>query len=407
MDKFSTIVSTLPGLPDPSLAIAGCRAGGFGVLNLEYNSFGSKSYENIQKLSRYSQNAFGIKVPAHAEEILNHITSNDFAGLSLIILPYAEPQTLKHALKVLRRRKVRVLLECTSWAEAQAGEQAHFDGIIAKGLEAGGRVGTETTFILLQQILKKISVPVWAQGGIGLHTAAACFAAGAAGIVLDNQLALTRESPLPEAIKNRIASMDGTETLCVGEEIGERFRVGSRLGIPVVKELQKQERRLVKKKIEGKERLSLWRQTVLKHIGWDSPEQHIFTFGQDIAFARTLAERFVTVGGVLQAMEGEISAHWEAARHCRPFAENSPLAQSHQTRYPIVQGPMARVSDTPSFAATVSREGGLPFVAGGRMTGKELHAFLHETRNVPRQNHGGLVSWVFSPVMFTRSKSRR
>src|ERR671918_1665436 len=67
--------------------------------------------------------------------------------------------------------------------------------------------------------------------GIGLHTAAACYAAGAAGVVLDMQLALTRESPLPEVAKATIACMDRSETVCLGAEIGEAYRVYARPGL--------------------------------------------------------------------------------------------------------------------------------------------------------------------------------
>ncbi len=110
-----------------------------------------------------------------------------------------------------RRRQIRVLLEAVTIAEARRGAELDIDGLILKGHESGGRVGDDTTFILLQRWQAAVSagevrdLPVYAQGGIGLHTAAACVAAGAAGVVLDNQLLLTRESPLPE---------DGSRSAC-------------------------------------------------------------------------------------------------------------------------------------------------------------------------------------------------
>ena len=53
-----------------------------------------------------------------------------------------------------------------------------------------------STFVLLQRLLAGDGpgVPVWACGGIGPHTAAAAVAGGAAGVVLDVQLALLEES---------------------------------------------------------------------------------------------------------------------------------------------------------------------------------------------------------------------
>ena len=59
--------------------------------------------------------------------------------------------------------------------------------------------------MLVQRLVGALDVPVWAQGGIGEHTAAACIAGGAAGVVLDSQLALVRESSLaaPRARRDR------------------------------------------------------------------------------------------------------------------------------------------------------------------------------------------------------------
>ena len=53
----------------------------------------------------------------------------------------------------------------------------------------------------------------------------------------------------------------------------------------------------------------------------------------------------MTTGGIVQAVERAISEGIAAARAARPLAEGSPLAVAHGTRYPILQGPMTRVSD--------------------------------------------------------------
>ena len=109
--------------------------------------------------------------------------------------------------------KKQVLLQVTTIEQAHVGIDVKADGLIAKGNEAGGWVGQETTFILLQRLASQVSLPVFAQGGIGIHTVAACYAAGAAGVVLDSQLLMTHESQLPEEVKQSIAHMDGSETM--------------------------------------------------------------------------------------------------------------------------------------------------------------------------------------------------
>src|SRR3569623_1357441 len=76
----------------------------------------------------------------------------------------------------------RVLAQVTSVDEARIAIDAGASGVIAKGMEAGGRIGDETTFVLVQRLVA-LGAPVWAQGGIGGHTAAACIAGGGAGDV--------------------------------------------------------------------------------------------------------------------------------------------------------------------------------------------------------------------------------
>ena len=67
-----------------------------------------------------------------------------------------------------------MLVTVTSIDEALAAEAAGADGLIAKGNESGGRVGESSAFVLLQKLVERVATPIWVQGGIGPHTAAAC-----------------------------------------------------------------------------------------------------------------------------------------------------------------------------------------------------------------------------------------
>ena len=397
MGNFQIITLSLPGFPNPAIAIAGCRAGGIGVLDLEYCPNVPAVHESIESLARHGGDAFGVKLNGHNRALLKEITSNRHENFQFVIVGRLDPEELKRVLKTLHRRGLKVWLECTSLAEARMGEKAGVAGVIAKGHEAGGRVAQETTFILLQQFLHNLAIPVWAQGGIGLHTASACYAAGAAGVVLDSQLALTRESPLPEAVKSRIARLDGSETLCLGEAVGEPYRFCSRLGIPVVKELEGIDQELSREGDRPGEGLATWRRAIAAHVGWTSPDQHLFLCGQDISFAGSLAHKFETVGGIIEGIRQAIKDNCQAAGTHRPLAAESPLARSHGTRYPIVQGPMARVSDNPRFIALVAQGGALPFVAAAWMRAPELKTILRETDSGLKDQPWGVGLLGFLP----------
>ena len=111
--------------------------------------------------------------------------------------------------------------------------------LIAKGNEAGGFVGEKTAFILLQQILSKIKIARLCPGGNRITYCRSLRAAGAAGIVLDTQLILTRESPLAEDVKRIIARMNGSEPRLFGENTDAPCRLYARPGSPCSKTSEK------------------------------------------------------------------------------------------------------------------------------------------------------------------------
>ena len=373
---FRLAVLTPPGLIEPPTAIAASRAGELGVLDLEYAKDNWVALRAIKQLAHAARSDFGIKINSDRSDFVSALMSELPQRLKTIVLTPTDPQILRPLIRSINKKNLTVLLEANCLEQAQTGQAIGAHGVIAKGHEAGGRVSDETTFILLQRFLTDLRLPIWAQGGIGLHTIAACAAAGAAGVILDNQLALTRESPLGAAVKARIVSMDGSETICLGAPIGETYRVYFRPGSRAVEELRQVETRLVGDKRAPADILADWRQALAEPIGWECPDRNVLFLGQDAAFANSLAKEFVTVGGVLRAMREAIKAHCQAARRLQPLDEGAPLARSHNTLYPILQGPMTRVSDVPEFAVRVAEEGALPFLALALMRGPEVKALL-------------------------------
>src|SRR5260370_17135765 len=97
--------------------------------------------------------------------------------------------------------------------------------MIGKGQESGGWVGDSPAFILGQQLLARANLPVFIQGGVGPNTAAACYAAGAAGVVLDDQLWLMPESPFPRTWQTSLSHINGSEAMVVGERLGKPVRI--------------------------------------------------------------------------------------------------------------------------------------------------------------------------------------
>ena len=382
MPNFHVIALTLPGQPDPAVAIAATRAGGWGVLDLEYAQDRRLAVDSITQLCRYAKGECGIKLDSSNTKFFQEVITAAAEGLQVVILTFSAEYQLRRQVRALHRRKLKVLLEVTSSEQANVGQSIGVDGIIAKGHEAGGRIGEETTFILLQNLIQQSPLPVFAHGGIGLHTAGACYAAGAAGVVLDWQLALSKESALSEAVRARLALVDGSETICLGNALGETYRIFARPGLPVLARAQRAEREAAEdQSLQAPDVLTHWREGIRRDVGCETVDEHLFLMSQDAAFAEPLAKQFVSTGRIVQAIRQAIASHCQAAQRLRPLDEDSPLARSHGTRYPIIQGAMTRVSDNAEFARAVADGGALPFLALALMRKADVEPLLAETRD--------------------------
>ncbi|WP_142214880.1 type I polyketide synthase [Streptomyces sp. SLBN-118] len=268
----------------------------------------------------------------------------------------------------------RVWAEVVSPAEAAAAVAAGALGLVAKGHEAGGRVGELTTFVLLQRLLsdEKLSIPVFAAGGIGPHTAAAAVTGGARGVVLDTQLALTTEGAagLPGDVEAAVRAMDGSETAVVR---GHRIYIRPDLAPPQT--------------------------DIAGHLGARGLRTQPLPIGQEGATAARLAVRHRTTGSVVQAVRAAITGHLEAAVRARPLRPRP--GEGH---LPVAQGPMTRVSDRPAFASAVADGGGLPFLALAVMDGPDVRDLLTHTAERLAGRPWGVGLLGFAPEELRREQ---
>ncbi|MBA2472094.1 MAG: type I polyketide synthase [Pseudonocardiales bacterium] len=313
--------------PNAALAVALARAGALGVLNLGRDAVRARAA--LADVCRWWGGAFGVRVGAECSLLPTDLPEQ----VDMVVHGPGSVWPITSG----RRAFVEVVSVAQAWAAVRAGAY----GLIAKGAEAGGRVGTTTTFVLLQQLLAdpQITIPIWAAGGIGPHTAAAAVAGGAAGVVLDAQLALVAEADLPDEVAAAIRLMDGSETAVVGGH-----RLYTRPDLPAVDP-----------------------DSVATRLG--ARDLGALPVGQDGALAASLAQRYVTAGGVVAAIRAAVTDQLRAA-----------LSQTaHGVAPLVVQGPMTRVSDQAKFAAEVAAAGGLPFLALALSNGEQTRALLEQT----------------------------
>jgi len=366
-----------------TFAAAASRAGALGVLSFDAGRVDpGKIRAAVALIARLTDRPFGVRVPKGLD--CDGWLADAPAALAAVIGTGEGVGGWPAFVAGVVRRGRRPLAEVTSRDQALAAIAAGAVGVVASGHEAGGGGSELSTFILTQELLGAGAGRVWARGGIGPKSAAGCVAMGAAGVVIDGAALLGRESPLTPPARETVSRLDGGESAAIGPPGGAPWRVLARPGSAAVVALR-----------EAAERgVGPWSEAVARWVGWG--EDQAWPVGQDAAFARSLADRFVTVGGIVGEVERSIDAGLAAARSVRPLAEGSGLAVAHGTRYPIVQGPMTRVSDSAAFAAAVADAGALPMIALALIGGPEARVILGEAgaRLAGRSWGVGLLGFV-------------
>lgn len=352
--------------PDARLAAAVSRAGGLGVLDLGMGD--RRSREALARIRRWSPGPFGVRVGPHCRIGPGDLTTGGGATPHTVVLAADAAWQVGEVVA-----EHRVLVEVTDPDQALAAVRAGAHGLIARGAESGGRVGELSTFVLLQRLLAEpgVDVPVWACGGIGPRTAVAAVAGGAAGVVLDSQLALLAESVLPEAAAAALRSMDGSETTLVA---GHRVLLRRGPDAP---------------------RVSADRVSEL--LGARDPRTRLLPVGQDGFLAARFAERWGDTGRTVRELTSVIRESVRDEHPADALRAGSPMSRTLGTRLPVAQGPMTRVSDQAEFAAAVAEGGALPFVALALSSGEQSRAVLAETRAAVGDRPWGVGVLGFAP----------
>ncbi|MDG4771492.1 type I polyketide synthase [Solwaraspora sp. WMMD792] len=323
--------------PSPRIASAVRRGGGTGVLDLAGTR--PQVLRAVEQLAAWSDGPIAVRVPASCPASVDDLERLAPGRVELVVVTGELPWNLSELVT-----RYRVLAEVTSLAAARTAAAAGVHGLIARGMESGGEVGELSTFVLVQQLTAAdLGVPVWALGGIGPYTAAACVLGGAAGVVLDNQLALMPESDLPADVLTAIRRMDGSESVLVDgyRGIPRAPRRPGAAGVPARADL-----------------------LPVGQDGWLAAE-----------FAGRWSDAAAAVRGIRESIV-DAATDAAAAEVLRP---GGPLAQDLGLRVPVAQGPMTRVSDEAGFAAAVAADGALPFIALALATAERTEEMLTDT----------------------------
>ncbi len=353
---------------DRDYAAAAADAGALPVFDTEFYS-DNQIMDRVRSLGK-EDFTFGIRISISRTELIQNIQQSHPDNLELWIFSYVNCEQL--AGFSFTPDHSRFFMEIQDIGIGEDLKRIAPHGLTVKGYEGPGRISRYTSFILMQWYLENTDFPLFIHGGVGRYTGAGLIAAGACGFVLDSQLYLTEEAPLSPSFKELLSEVNETDTAVVGENLGTRYRFFARLGTKIVKTLKEKESSVAGNP-EADHLIAVDVENQIQPLSnaEANPLQSLFYLGQDAAFARTFMAHATNgsslLADVIDGFFKTLGRSLDAVDLDDPMRENSPLASEHGTRYPVIQGPMANISDNPDFAKAVYDHGGLPFFAMGNL----------------------------------------
>ncbi len=257
-------------------------------------------------------------------------------------------------------------------------QQGDSPSLVIEGYEAGGLCGSDSQYILIQKALSCLkSHTLIVAGPLGLLSFSALNSQGVRSILLDEQTLLLQDSNLPAATKQLLSRANGRQSIVLrssedgaGEvrcitlpgKGGPNYLFGSSIEASPLSEL----------------------------AAWKS--RWMFPIGEGIDLAKEFATQYRTLGRLVNAYRTIKVSSSAASR------QPKTIATQFGVQYPIIQGPMSRVSDNAEFAASVARGGALPTIAAAMMTAEALDKVLINTSKlIPDRPWGvGLLGFINS-----------
>lgn len=193
----------------PRLVAATASAGGLGILGSATMTY-PQLVDAIRETKERTDQPFGVNLRADADDAgdrIDLLIRERVRVASFALAPRAE--------LIGRLKDAGVIVVPSVGAPRHAVKVAAWgaDAVVVQGGEGGGHTGAVATTLLLPAVLDAVDIPVIAAGGFfdgrGL---AAALAYGAAGVAMGTRFLLTRESTVPDTVKQRYlnAALDGT-----------------------------------------------------------------------------------------------------------------------------------------------------------------------------------------------------
>jgi enoyl-[acyl-carrier protein] reductase II len=175
------------------LASAVSNAGGLGMIGAG-SMYPDVLREHIQKCKAATTKPFGVNVPLLYPDLDQHIQIIIEEKVPIVFTSAGNPKKWTGRFK---NHGIKVIHVVSSSKFAIKAQQAGCDAVVAEGFEAGGHNGREetTTMVLIPAVVKAVTIPVIAAGGIATgRQMYAAMSLGAEGVQLGSRFVASEEA---------------------------------------------------------------------------------------------------------------------------------------------------------------------------------------------------------------------
>ncbi len=216
----------------PRLVSGTANAGGLGILasaTMTYDELASA----IREVKERTDAPFGVNLRADAGDAPERVKLLINEGVKVASFALAPKREM---IADLKDAGVVVIPSVGAPRHAEKVAAWGADAVLIQGGEGGGHTGPVPTTLLLPTVLDAVDIPVVAAGGFydgrGL---AAALSYGAAGIGMGTRFLLTKDSTVPDAVKQRYLERDLNGTVVTTKVDGMPHRM---LRTELVEELE-------------------------------------------------------------------------------------------------------------------------------------------------------------------------
>lgn len=197
--RYPVVQTGMGWVSGARLTAATANAGGLGILASATMSVADLE-RAVKEVKDRTDAHFGVNLLAAQPDSTERVDLIAREGVKVASFAQAPTRDL-----VQRLKDAGVVVVCSIGARRHAEKVAEWgvDAVICQGGEGGGHTGSVPTTLLLPQVTSAVDIPVIAAGGFfdgrGL---VAALAYGAAGVAMGTRFLLTRESRVPDGIKD-------------------------------------------------------------------------------------------------------------------------------------------------------------------------------------------------------------